>query len=488
MITTKKLPSILMLTVCVAAFSALHAQTADDSVATDGGSSDAAPTGVGTPLDTVEDPEANASDEFDASGDAPESEADAEGSGILGGIMGMFGGEGEGGADGKSERADEIRAEQDKRINELRRNAISDFSRKRLESAITHLNELISIKPYDSDYHLALGLNFRSRHQWPQAIGKYDDTLDLGGPKGLIALLKAEAMTSTGTREQVFEFLEEAAVNGRNIFNDAAALPALSAFRQDTEFIKLALSLEKVQVDVTNLKDPFTGVFQTLQAAQGDGTGDDEPITLDADEQEELLETAKKTFERVKFYIKLEDENKAMGSYVELKKMIEKKDLLTIPGIVREFEYLIGKMPDVEVQIEGIRLKFYYRQAQEKLQSIKDVFSDGNYDQVARIHTEVSALAQEMRKTNAAYEPVAKRVLEVSARWAQRATIRREFEGMRPKIQGIIMAPDGNRTVLNDAVVEEGGYLEELRVVRIENNKVTFRYKGEEIPVVFRRY
>lgn len=43
-------------------------------------------------------------------------------------------------------------------------------------------------------------------------------------------------------------------------------------------------------------------------------------------------------------------------------------------------------------------------------------------------------------------------------------------------------------TILGTRVVKQGEILNDLRVVRIESNRVTFRYKGEEIPLVFRRY
>jgi hypothetical protein len=42
--------------------------------------------------------------------------------------------------------------------------------------------------------------------------------------------------------------------------------------------------------------------------------------------------------------------------------------------------------------------------------------------------------------------------------------------------------------LLNDRIIKQGESVDDFRVVKVESNRVTFRYKGEEIPLVFRRY
>ncbi|MCH2374676.1 MAG: hypothetical protein MK538_10840, partial [Planctomycetes bacterium] len=234
---------------------------------------------------------------------------------------------------------------------------------------------------------------------------------------------------------------------------------------------------------------PFTNPFPTVNPNE-DQIVDalEEPLYLEPEQQEGLLEKAKHTFERVKFFIKIEDESKAMTAYLQLDKLIQQKALLTIPKIVSEFNTLIAKMPAVETEIEGIRLKYYYRQAQDKLRQMKEIFVDGEYDRVRKIHHEVIRLTEDMKSTNKSYAAVADRIVQASNLWSDRANIRKDFEGLRPQIQGIIISDEGKMAVLNDRVVKEGEFFDDLRVVKIESNKVAFRYKGEEIPIVFRRY
>jgi hypothetical protein len=211
-------------------------------------------------------------------------------------------------------------------------------------------------------------------------------------------------------------------------------------------------------------------------------------VTLSPEEQEKLLHDAKKTYERVQFYIKLEDETKAMKAYASLREIMKKKDLLTIPKIVNDFRVLVARLEDVEVQIEGIRLKYYYNQAQVKLNQIKEIFADGEYQKIEPIHNEISKLTKEMGQTNARYKPVADQILAVSTRWLTRSQIRQEFQNRKPTIQGIIISEDSKMALLNDRIIKQGESVDDFRVVRVESNKVTFRYKGEEIPLVFRRY
>ena len=376
-----------------------------------------------------------------------------------------------------------------KKVNELIRLANTSIEKGRVAEAIRNVNELITLKPYDADFHLALGLCYRSEKKYKDALKKYQDVLDLGGPKALVAVLKAESYAAEGNKEKAFEFLKEAAVGGRNIVNDVSNLPLLVPYQGDTEFIKLALALEKFEVAAGRTHDPFTNPFPRPDAAEP-GEGQEAPgvVTLTPEEQEKLLHDAKKTYERVLFYIKLEDEGKAMKAYAQLREFTKKRDLLTIPKIVNEFRVLLGRLEEVEVQIEGIRLKYYYNQAQTKLALVKEAFTDGEYTRVETIHGEIIGLTKEMEQTNARYKPVADQILAVSTRWLERAQIRMEFQNRKPNIQGIIISEAAKMAVLNDRVIKQGEAVEDFRVVKVESNKVTFRYKGEEIPLVFRRY
>jgi len=377
-----------------------------------------------------------------------------------------------------------------KKVNELVRLAHMNVEKNRIAEAIKSINELITLKPYDAEYHLALALSYRREGRFADAAKKYQDVLDLGGPKALIALLRAEAYAVESKPDKVFEHLKEAAVGGRNIINDVRLLPLLSGFQSDSDFVKLALQLENVTVSASRTHDPFTNPFPTnkpgVEANAKEGA--ENATSMSPEEQEKFLQEAKKTMERIQFYIKLDDETKAMKAYASIREMIRKKDLLTVPRIINEFRILILRLDTVEIEIQGIRLKYYYNLAQAKLKQMKESFADGEYAQVEAIHSELTRLAQEMEGANANYKPVAEQIMAHSQKWVQRAQVRQDFESRKPNIQGIVISETNKMAVLNDRIVKQGESVDDIRVVKVESNRVTFRYKGEEIPLVFRRY
>ena len=380
--------------------------------------------------------------------------------------------------------------ETQKRVNELVRSATINIEKGRTPEAIKNINDLISLKPYEPDYHFALGLSYRKEGKYKEALKKYQDVLDLGGPRSLVALFRAEASAADGKVDKVFEFLKEAAIGGRNIINDVGTLPLLSNYQHDTEFIKLALHLENFAVSSAKSHDPFTNPFPRVIEGRGGKQAEESPneISLSPEDQEKLLQEAKKTMERVQFYIKLDDEAKAMKAYSALRDLSKKKDLLTIPKLVNDFRILIARLEEVEVRIEGIRLRYYYNQAQTKLKQMKELFTDGEYQRVEIVYSEVVKLTQEMEQTNTHYKPVADRILAASNRWLTRAQVRQEFQSHKPNIQGIVISENAKMAVLNDRIIKQGEAVDDFRVVKVESNKVTFRYKGEGIPLVFRRY
>lgn len=376
-----------------------------------------------------------------------------------------------------------------RRVNELARLATTSIEKGRVSEAMRNINDLISLKPYDANYHFALGLCYRKERRFSEALKKYQDVLDLGGPKALVAVLKAEAFGALRQPDKVYEFLKEAAIGGRNVIMDVKTLPLLSGYQQDTEFIKLALQLEKFSVRKGQNHDPFTNPFPKPDASgTAGGASRNEVVTLTPEEQQKLLMDARKTYERVKFYIKLEDESKAMTAYTSLREMVEKKDLITIPKISNDFRVLIAQLEGLEIEIEGIRLKYYYNQGQEKLKQMQVLFADGEYNNVEKLHNELAKLVEEMKAANENYIPVADQILAASGKWLKRAQVRREFQERKPIVQGIVIADGGKMALLNQKLVKQGDSFEDFRVVGVESNKVTFRYKGEEIPVIFRRY
>ena len=400
-------------------------------------------------------------------------------------VLGIFQGGGE-----KDEPQDQGADEDSGRVSELKRMATASFRRDRISEAIRLINDLITMKPYESDYHFTLGLCYRKERKYKEALKKYQDVLDLGGPKALIGLLKSEVYAHEGDREKVYEMLKEAAIGGRNIIADVQNLPGLQGFTEDTDFIKLALQLERFEVQRGRRHDPFTNPFpKTVSVVDDTLTVPDDPnAPLSKEDQAELLRDSRRLSERIQFYIKLQDEDKAMTAYIQLRGLVEKQQRITVPKIEKDFRRVVAQLPEIEIQISGIRLRYYYNQAQEKLKGMREVFEDGEYARVEIIHVELEALTREMKTANTQYVSVANEILGRSTRWLSRARVRLDFEARKPEIQGIIIAGDSKMTILDERIVKQGESLQGFRVVRIESNRVTFRYKGEEIPMVFRRY
>ncbi len=378
-----------------------------------------------------------------------------------------------------------------RRTKELVNLALRNIERARISEAKKNLNDLITLKPYDADYHLALGLCFRKEKRYKDALKKYQDVLDLGGPRSLVTLLMAEVAAESGEKDKVFELLKEAAVSGRNIVNDVQTLPLLEKYKGDTEFIKLALHLEKFEVKAKRGQDPFTNPFPS--AVTGKISVGPVPTThistqLSPEEQQKLLNESRRLYEKIQWYIKLEDEDKAMENYQRLREIMDKREGFTVPKIVNDFRILASRMENLETQIEGIRLKYYWNQAQGRLKEIKEAFLATEYGRVDSLYADIEKLAKEMERANARFKPVADRILAAGRVWINRANIRREFQASKPDIQGVVISPEAKLAIIDNRILKQGESFGDFQIQKVENNRVTFRYKGEEIPLIFRRY
>ncbi len=379
-----------------------------------------------------------------------------------------------------------------RRTKELVNLALRNIERGRISEAKKNLNDLITLKPYDADYHLALGLCFRKEKRFKDALKKYQDVLDLGGPRSLVTLLMAEVAADSGEKDKVFELLKEAAVGGRNIVSDVQTLPLLEKYKGDSEFIKLALHLEKFEVRAKRGQDPFTSPFPASmvpgKVPLGPKIEGSLNTQLTAEEQQKLLNESRRLYEKIQWYIKLEDEEKAMENYQRLREIMDKREGFTVPKIVNDFRILSGRMENLETQIEGIRLKYYWNQAQGRLKEIKEAFLATEYGRVDALYGDIEKLAKEMERANARFKPVADRILTAGRIWINRANIRREFQASKPDIQGVVISPESKLAIIDNRVLKQGESFGDFQIQKVENNRVTFRYKGEEIPMIFRRY
>ena len=200
------------------------------------------------------------------------------------------------------------------------------------------------------------------------------------------------------------------------------------------------------------------------------------------------MKDARRIYERIQFFIKLQDEDKAMQAYMKLNELVAQRNRLNIPKYAKDFQAISAKFEQIEVEISGIRLRYYYNQAKGKIASMKEMFEDDQYAQVNELYRQVRRLADDMIGANVKFTPVANQIVDLASQWVDRAQVRLEFESLKPEIQGIILSDTRNMAILNDRIVKQGESFADFRIVKVESNRVTFRYKGEEIPLVFRRY
>ncbi len=152
------------------------------------------------------------------------------------------------------------------------------------------------------------------------------------------------------------EHLRKAADNGMNLMKVADRFPALVPYRDDTDFIKLALQLEKYELDAGALKDPMTGRWNRAEVIddKGDPTLASRP---DKAQQEDILRGAQIALAKIERALSQENENAAIDSYADLRKYTSQEDRLSVPRFVQEMRKINDRKEEIETRIKEIRLK-----------------------------------------------------------------------------------------------------------------------------------
>ncbi|MEM7263414.1 MAG: hypothetical protein AAF488_15600, partial [Planctomycetota bacterium] len=149
---------------------------------------------------------------------------------------------------------------------------------------------------------------------------------------------------------------------------------------------------------------------------------------------------------------------------------------------------LINRKEEIERGIEEIRLKYFYGKARGVIAKMENHFKSEEYPSVERLYSELESVSRNILDINSEFKQVSERVLLVGKRWVERAQIRREFNAKPLSVQGIILHQGPAVAIVNDKVIEEGKYFQDMRVVKIEPNQILFDYRGERVPLIFRRY
>ena len=392
-----------------------------------------------------------------------------------------------------------------KRIRELRRRAIESFRKggTRLLEARRCLLDLISFRPYVPEYHLALAFVLRREGRWEEFYRKLNDVLDLNGPKQIAYLFIAEYYMQRGQKQKALKALGQAAESGMNIMEAVAHIPALSQLRTDTEFVKLTLSLERFTLRSLefpqNFRDPFrpSGLWKKVEREDAEG---ETPLvtqrrkTATKEEQARLLVRAKTALKAIERYLNSPQASdaKAMQKYRELQAIMAQRKRITVPRIAREFDAIGRKLQEIETRLQDLKLRYYWEEAERMISQMRSAFEATEYKKVSDTYEEVKKLAFDMVKASNAFKPAADRIMQVAGHWNRRAQIRSEFAKKDLEILGIVTSKengkDVNFVILNNKLLREGDEYKDFYVDKIERNRVTFRYKGERIGLVFRRY
>jgi tetratricopeptide (TPR) repeat protein len=392
-----------------------------------------------------------------------------------------------------------------RKLRELRRRAIENYAKggARLAEARRNLLDLISFRPYVPDYHLALALVLRSEGRTDEFFRKLNDVLDLNGPKQIVYLFMGEYFMLQGDKAKALDALGKAAENGMNVMEAVGHIPGLTLLRTDTDFVKLTLSLERFTLRSLefpqNFRDPFlpSGLWKAAEGgveepgAGGVATRMDTP---DKDAQAQLLTQAAAALKAIEAYLAAPQANDApaMDQYRQLQAIMAQRDKITVPRLQREFDAIERKLSEIETRLEDLKLRYFWAAAEEKIADMRAAFEATNWTGVEELNGEVAKIVADMVKASETFKPAAERIAQVAQHWTGRARVRADFAKKDLHILGIVTsavgAEESNFVILNNKLLREGEGFEELVVDKIERNRVTFRYQGERIGLVFRRY
>lgn len=374
----------------------------------------------------------------------------------------------------------------ERRVQELRRHVKEDLARKNWERARQNLAELVTRNQYQPDYHVSLGIVFRELGNLPDARRKYRDYLDYGGNPALGALLLAETFAQDGQNELAFEQLERAAEAGMNVMRAAQQFPALLPYTTDTRFIRLALRLENYEVANLARRDPFVprDIGNELSVDPKDPNGPTSP----RDAQEAKLAEARVALKRIEFALRSQDEGEAMSAYKALQEVVVYEQFITEPDLAAEFRGILDRLGEIEELLLDLRLTYLYDTARTEIENMEQAFRNRDFPKVDQIHTKVDKIVRDMEKTSSEFSEVSDQVRSVADQWVTRARTWREFNLLELRIEGIIISEEDSFSIMNGRTYRVGGWVGDLQVIQIEPNQVWFAFRGERIPLVFRRY
>ncbi|MGE4614259.1 MAG: hypothetical protein AAEJ46_07990 [Planctomycetota bacterium] len=381
--------------------------------------------------------------------------------------------------------------EEEARVAELRRYSSDDIHRKNWNRALNEIRELVTLRPYNPDYHLTLGLIHRRLEgvnpggiHLEEAIRKYEEYTDFGGEDAIAALLMAEAYAHVGDRDDAFQHLERAASYGMNIARAVQQFPALKEFTNDTRFVRASLRLERYNLSNIVSRDPFTGPWN------GHGPG---PMVTPVGpftplQQSELLAEAREAMDRVEYAIRNNDQVAAMEAYGVIETIGESIARFDQAEFSIELRSIMERLVEVEEGIDEIRVAYLYEQARSKMEKMKVAFSEQDFDLVHRLHGEVLSIGQDIGQAGESYKAASVLVIQAADQFLQRSEVVREFLAKQISVEGVVLAPEGSHAIIDGNLIPEGGQIHGGLLEEVLRDKVIFLYHGELIAHKFGRF
>jgi hypothetical protein len=175
---------------------------------------------------------------------------------------------------------------------------------------------------------------------------------------------------------------------------------------------------------------------------------------------------------------------KAVKERIEtLREMIAVK-LVTQPA-KDKMVLVTAQFGDLEKRYASIRARAALTEALQLAALMQGYFESGRYGEVITTEDKVHALDGDEGLRNPEVAATGAEVLKKVADLKRRAQIHVEFDKKEFKIDAVSHFPEGRSfAIVNGEVYGEGVSVEpELSVAQVDNNRVTFNFKGEEISL-----
>lgn len=315
--------------------------------------------------------------------------------------------------------------------------------------------------------------------------------------------------------EEVKKYMKLSAENGYNVFVGIEENQGLKFLKNDAQFIMTILKTSK-KIDfneVHKLPDPFKPKFDLYIQIKGPNdsgdTGGIQPPTLGAegfgqnkDQQEKLLKDIEKTFNQLKNMVNkagvMEDPKpEVIQLWQRLQQLLKQKDDIFIPKLSKKLAEILKNLSEMQERLEKVQLAYYYSQGKNILENMRKSFAIRNYPKVITHWNELRELAREMAKSgNEDFRKTAESLLNSGQNFEKQAQTYIQLARIKHEVTGIIIElyPVKKRVaIVNDRLYIEGDFIlndkgepMELKIKKIESGKVTFVYKGVEVPEFLR--